>query len=181
MCDIHLYTEKRVHHTPGSLKAICLQFISRLMINDPAYQQRVLISIPSDMRELVLEKYPWFTWEFIHEKQYNQSKPTSRDKMFADYSKRNYLLFGILSNVRKIVPDPVADGRGIPEDVSEVVKIEYKKWYAKLRMILTRTGFLMRTLHLSRWHPRFCHGHIGEKYTLMQLIMRIIARLSWLL
>jgi hypothetical protein len=40
---------------------------------------------------------------------------------------RNYELFGILAGVRSS-EDPIADPRGLPEDVTDVTRREYDKW-----------------------------------------------------
>lgn len=56
--------------------------------------------------------------------------PDADDKRYAKYwySGRNYLLFGLLAGVRNEHVTPLAEPRGLPSDLSEGLKQEWKQW-----------------------------------------------------
>jgi hypothetical protein len=130
-CDIHFYTEKRVVNTPQTLLDACLQKITRL----PNVNLTIL---PPDLKDRVSQYQDKPYWKFIHETAYREHQVVVKSyedrgeycpyyKSFADYCSRNYDLFGILANVRTYVEFPIADSRGIPDDVSLPIQEEYTR------------------------------------------------------
>ena len=90
------------------------------------------IHVYTEIRKTVDEKPKWFNndyWQF--NPYYDPKDPQGENKMDVKeiYHGRNYELFAILADVRNFGENkPMSEPRGLPKDVSKIVKSESKRW-----------------------------------------------------
>ena len=72
----------------------------------------------------------WFCCDyFMHDEHYVRGYTKEDDLSHVEiYGTRNYVLFGILANVRSDEYNPIAEPRGLPDDVSDIVKQAAVDW-----------------------------------------------------
>ena len=104
-CDIHFFVEKR---SKGALR------------------QESLNKILETEEEVKDEWVTADTWIPNPDFPEYSKNPIQISSHF--YRGRNYHLFGVLADVRFDCPKPIAAGRGLPDNLSEEVKNEYKSW-----------------------------------------------------
>lgn len=104
-CDIHFFVEKR---SKSSLRQESLNKI---------------LETEGDIKDEWVTADTWIPNPDFPEYSKNPIQISSHF-----YRGRNYHLFGVLADVRFDCPKPIAAGRGLPDNLSEEVKNEYKSW-----------------------------------------------------
>jgi hypothetical protein len=128
-CDIYFYAEKRYFYPLTTLKAICMKKL-KLMLKNHNLKKKFKSLLPAELWNQLIT-FQDQKWKFVQEKEYYKHKKNTNPDYKSWYVQfhRNYILFGVLSGVRRHVPRPIAAYRGFPKDATRPVHQEYLKWY----------------------------------------------------